>query len=191
MTFIREAGQAQQAAPRELLARATDAHTHIHALLCNLQRGSWWPGRKTKTGAELREALEEFPKLCYECLVLEQVLGLYRGWLEDLPKRQEELTFARERLGQFLHLLREDFMPPGGSKVDLGPGRHFFPGGSRTFDETIDAMLRSVKPETLLEIDQKTQLVIRRQFRSLLQLCLGPGPLSRNCGRPWSNRFAP
>ena len=162
-------------AHRDLLARAADAHTHIHGLVCNLQRGSWWPGRKSKTGAELREALEEFPKLRYECLVLEQVLDLYRGLLEDLPKRQEELTFARERLGQFLQLLREDLAPPGGAKVNLGPGRHFFPGGCRTFDEAIDSLLRSVKPEALEEIDQKTQLLIRRQFRSLLQLCLGPG----------------
>src|SRR5208337_3979161 len=45
-------------------------------------------------------------------------------------------------------------------------------GKCRTFEEAVEALLRGVKPENLLELDQKLQTGIRRQFKSLLQVCL-------------------
>lgn len=172
---IRNIGQAQQSLYHSLLARAADAHAHIHALARNLQKGTWWPGRKAKIAVELRRALEEYPRTRYQGLLREHLLALYRGLLEDLARRQQELTLIGKRLEQFQRLLQEDLTLPSGTKPDLGPGRHFFPAGCRGFDETIDALTRSLPPETLLEMDRKVQPAIRRQFRSLWQLCLGPG----------------
>ena len=94
--------------------------------------------------------------------------------MEDLPAKQKELTFARERLGQLQRLLRDELAKAAGCKVDLGPGRHFFPAGCGTFDEAIDALLRSITPQAFMELDQKVQTAIRRKLRSLMQVSLGP-----------------
>jgi len=157
---------------QELTAKATDAHTHIHALLCNLQKGSWWPGRKTKTAIELRESMEQFPKMRYQSMVLQHVLDLYQILTDSFPKRVEEVGFCRQRLTEFQKTL-EGRSRAGRATIDLGPGRHFLPNNSTTAEDAIESLLRAIKPEELIDLDQKVQSAVRRQFKSLLQVCLG------------------
>jgi hypothetical protein len=156
----------------DLDAKAADAHTHIHALLVNLQKGSWWPGKKAKTGQELRETLQSFPRLRFQALILQQVVEVYQGARETLAKRTEELNFCRTRLTEFQRML-EGWAMAGRTHVELGPGRHFLPQGLRSVDEAIDMLLKAVKHEDLVELDGQVEGIIRKQFRSLLQLCVG------------------
>jgi hypothetical protein len=160
---------------QELAARAGDAHTHIHALLCNLQKGSWWPGRKAKTAAELQASMEEFPKARYQSLILQNVLDVYQGLLDSFPKRLEEIAFCRQKLSEFQKQL--DKQSRGQSKIELGPGRHFLPAGAHSVDEALDHLLRNVKPDDLLELDQKVQSAVRRQFKSMGNVLLSSSDL--------------
>ncbi len=161
---------------QELAAKAADAHTHIHALLCNLQKGSWWPGRKSKTGVELRESMELFPRTRYQALILQHLLDLYQALTDGFPKRIEEIGFCRQRLVEFQKRLEDR---PGASRVriDLGPGRHFLPNQSHDAEEAIETLLKAVKPDELIDLDQKVQSAVRRQFKSLLQVCIGTGDI--------------
>ncbi|MBY0528186.1 MAG: protein kinase [Gemmataceae bacterium] len=172
--MIGEAARTHQALFDELDAHAAEAHAHIHSLVINVQKGSWWPGRKAKTAMELRDSLQRYPKARYQSLVLEQLLSVYKGLLDTWPKRVEEVNFCRQRLGEFQRTLDDPRAMAGrAAKIDLGSGRHFLPNNARSVDEAIDAILKAVKPEDLLELDNKLQAVVRRQFKSLTQLCLG------------------
>jgi serine/threonine protein kinase len=160
---------------QELAARSADAHTHIHALLCNLQKGSWWPGRKAKTAAELQASMAEYPKKRLQCLILQHVLDTYQALLDSFPKRLEEISFCRQKLGEFQKQLDKDTRSR--AQIDLGPGRHFLPAGARDVDDAIDALLRNVKPEDLVELDQKVQSAVRRQFKSMANVLLSTADL--------------
>jgi len=169
--LLAEALRTTRAQLQETTAQATELHAHIHGLAVNLQKGSWWPGRKAKTAVELRQTLEEFPRLGYQALLLRHIVAVYQAALAAVPRRQEEVTFCRQRLGDFQRSLSAG---RARNPSDLGFGEHFLPLAADTIDAAVESLLKNVKPEDLLALDQRVQGLVRRQFKSLAQMCLGP-----------------
>jgi len=155
----------------ELYARAEEAYLTIESSVQELQKGSWWPGRKNKLADDLREALVVYPKARYQALVLECLLEVYQKLLDTLPKKLEEVAFARQRLSDFVKYL-DDRAEAAGAEVHLGPGRHFLPGDCQTVAEAVEAVDRALGSEEMLQLDQKVQAIIRRQYKSLMAVCL-------------------
>jgi hypothetical protein len=158
---------------QEVVGQATELHQHINALAVNLQKGSWWPGRKAKTAAELRETLDQFPRLRFQEQVLRHISGVYQALLGILPRQQEEVAFCRQRLGEFQRTLNSG-RTVGRQSADLGFGEHFLPVSADTVEGAVETLLKGVKPDDLLALDQKIQGLIKRQFKSLVPMCLSP-----------------
>jgi hypothetical protein len=171
--LLAEALRSSRVQLQEAMVQAAERRAYIQGLIVNLRKGSWWPGRMAKTAAELRQTLEQLPRLRFQALVLRHIVAVYQGVLGVLPRRQEEVTFCRQRLGDFQRSL-------GGGRAaernasDPGFGEHFLPMAADTVDAAVEVLLKNVKPEDLLALDQKVQGLVRRQFKSLAQMCLGP-----------------
>jgi hypothetical protein len=155
-----------------LEARAVELQAYVHSLAVRLQKGSWWPGHKARTTAELRQTIAELPRVIYEAQLVRRLLDVYQGLRDTLPTRQEEIRFCRQRLAEFQQKLA------GGRaterKAELGFGEHFLPVAADTVDGAVDRLLHGIKPEDLRALDEEVQGAVRRQFQSLAQLCLSP-----------------
>jgi hypothetical protein len=171
-TMLQEAVEQQQAALNELQTAAEQAYLAIDELLNGLQKGSWWPGRKTRLTEELRQALEQYPKARYEILVLEAVFDLHQALAQKLPKRLEEIGYCRRRLSDWQDSLDETKQPDR-QAADLGPGRHFLPYNSPTVEEAVETLLGRLGSEDLEALDEQVQDAIHRQFKSLTEVCQG------------------
>jgi serine/threonine protein kinase len=168
---------------QELLERAGEAYTVVEEMTQNLQKGSWWPGRTTKLAQDLKEALETYPKTRYQGLVLESLLETYQQIIEKLPKRLEDLKFCRQRLSELQRSLEDRYLPGRPQQavaINLGPGRHFLPGDALSVEDAIETLIRQVRPESMLELDEKVQAIIKRQYKSLLAVCLAANEMFKD-----------
>jgi hypothetical protein len=77
-TMFEELVEQQQGELEEVTNTAEQAYLAIEELLTGLEKGSWWPGRKSRLAEELRHALELYPKARYQILVLEALLDVYQ-----------------------------------------------------------------------------------------------------------------
>jgi serine/threonine protein kinase len=170
VAMLGEIERSHQALLQELEARTLDSHSEVRSLLQQVSKGSWWPGRKAKMIEEIRNNLDLFAKTRYQLVVLECLIAICQKLQESLPQRFQDLSFCRQRLGEFLQAWEE----PAQEDFDLGPGRHFLPGNVTNVADAVAFLLKSVKPDDIHEIDAKVQAVVRRQFKTLLQACMAP-----------------
>lgn len=152
----------------EISARAEEAHLSIGELVSSLQKGSWWPGRMTKMTADLRQSFTLYAKLRYQTLLLESVLDVFEDLVKKLPKRLEEIGFCRQRMTQIYETVDD-----ARRKLEIGVGRAFLPAGVASAEEALESLVGSIRAEDILEIDNKIQAAVRRQFKSLVAACLG------------------
>ncbi|MBL8798358.1 MAG: protein kinase [Planctomycetia bacterium] len=182
-SMLKEVVQQHQPLLQELLDRAGEAYGTIDELTQTLQKGSWWPGRTNKVAQDLKEALETYPKTRYQGLVLECLLEAYQHIIDKLPKRLEDLKFCRQRLSELQRSLEDRPLPGRGPQtpsINLGPGRHFLPGDALSVEDAIESLARQVRPESMLELDEKVQVSIKRQFKSLLAVCLAANEMFKD-----------
>jgi hypothetical protein len=103
-------------------------------------------------------------------VLLAQVRVIYQELREQLPRLQEVINICRQRLGDFQRSFDRG-QPSQRKPVDLGFGEHFLPIEARTFEDAVDTLVKAVKSEDLVALDQKVQCAIRIQFKSLAALC--------------------
>ena len=173
---------------RELQQRAIASYKRIQELIDKPEPGApggGWKTPSTRRGAaasaalatELLELLRLYPKYRYQSLVLQRVNGLYVSLRGQLSDQLREVDFCRARLGELLGLF-------GGAEADRRAGaptagRCLLPQGCKTLDEAVAKIDEAVTAENLQELDRKTQLMLRKQFRALVQVCMTAGSVLR------------
>jgi hypothetical protein len=93
-----------------------------------------------------------------------------RGQLSDQIR---EIGYCRVRLNELLQL----FGVAGGMSPIVG--RQLFPAGANSLENAIEQLDSGVKPADLLQLDQRLQVLIRKQFRALVHVCLSSSNLLR------------
>jgi hypothetical protein len=171
---------------RELQQRAVASYKRIQELIDKPEpgaQGGVWKTPATRRGAaavvaELLELLRLYPKYRFQSLVLQRVTGLYVSLRGQLSDQLREVDFCRARLGE----LRGMFEGSAEANRRAGApsaGRCLLPPGCKSLDEAVAKIDEAVTAENLQELDRKTQLMLRKQFRALVQVCMTAGSVLR------------
>jgi len=54
------------------------------------------------------------------------------------------------------------------------------PGDALSVEDAIETLIRQVRPESMLELDEKVQAIIKRQYKSLLAVCLAANEMFKD-----------
>jgi hypothetical protein len=181
--MVEQALQAQEQLARELQERSVQLHQRITALVekpvSQETKPSplWTFGRKTPTkagniGVELLERLKAYPKCRYQSLILTHINRLYvalRGLLSDQIR---EVGFCRQRLGELAGILKEKPREdkPEGAKHEQA----LLPQGCGDLAEALAQLQQQLGPEDFLAFERQVQALIEKDYRALVQVCLGP-----------------
>lgn len=193
---IEQALQNHETLARELHDRSVLIHQRIHALLesptptpAQTSSSIWKFSRKPAAGekspgAELLELLRSFPKCRYQSLVLHHITRLYVSLRGHLSDEIREIGFCRQRLSELADLLEgkrsplnpeeplPEPEPPAAEEVLL-------PQGCPSLEEAVKHLDDSITGEDLVNFDQKVQVLIRKQFRALVHVCMAASNVIR------------
>ncbi len=159
---------------RELAAKAAGGYARLQAALAPAKPGA---RRPVLPPAEVAELLRGYPKWRFQSLVLQQASAAFlslRGYLSD---ELREINFCRVRLAELQRLLEA---PADAVESEARAGRLVLPAGCKDLAQAVDGFLAGVTPEALLELDVRTQGVIRGQFVALVHVCLASANLLKN-----------
>jgi hypothetical protein len=173
---------------RELHQRAVAAQQRIQEIIDKPdtapQSGSWkTPFTRRGSSApsnqtlELLELLRLYPKCRYQSLVLQRVNALYVSLRGQLSDQLREVDFCRARLGELQTFFEEP--KEAARRADPTAGRCLLPEGCKSLDESVRKIDESVTAEHLHDLDRKMQLLIRKNFRALVQVCMTAGSVLR------------
>ncbi len=131
-------------------------------------------------GADLLELVRSYPRTRYHALVLAQVSKLYvalRGYLSDQVR---EVGFCRQRLGELASYVLpagSEAEPPNTATPQL---RVLLPANCANIDDALELIETSITHDDLLAFDERMQTLIRKQYRALVQVCMGTASVVRN-----------
>ena len=183
---------------RELAERAKGAYARLMTLLAQSNDPRSWPRRGMATPQDVINLLRDYPKCRYQALVLQQVLSVYVSLRGHLTDTLREINFCRVRLGDLASSLSVARAPSAAANngqrtpdrdyaVEVeGPGKFVFRQGCKDLAQAVGEGEAALGPDALLELDGRIQKVIRKQFGSLVQVCLAPANVTRNVARAMS-----
>jgi eukaryotic-like serine/threonine-protein kinase len=128
---------------------------------------------KEAPAAEVVDLLRSYARCRYQALILQQVMTVCVGLRGQLTDQLREIGFCRTRLGELLGLLADPKNVFGPDRLPSKVGRSLIPPGCKTLDEAVQQIEKGISPDDLLALDQRIQPVLKRQFRALVQVCLG------------------
>jgi serine/threonine protein kinase len=176
---LRRAVETYDALAQSLTKEATELYAKLFPLIGTLDTVS--AGKRATLAVEIVELLRTFPKKRYQALLAGQVLTTYRNMVSAAPEYLREVSFCRNRLNEAASLLEQD-SGDGGGPSPFGPGRDLFSGGRRGLNEAAADLIAGLSADDLLELDNRVQMQVRTQFRSVIAFCLestgSPVPLS-------------
>jgi eukaryotic-like serine/threonine-protein kinase len=139
-------------------------------------------GRRTPSGtrgdsaAELLELIRQYPKVRYHALVLQYINRLYVGLRGQLSDQLREVGFCRQRLGELANLL----LPPATAAAEpASSARVLLPVGCDTLDDALAQLEKDITRADLLALDEQIQVLIRQQYRALVNVCMGSAAMVR------------
>ncbi len=185
---VEEALQLHEDLARELQQRAVAAYQRLQDLLSSptallhstpSRRAGFLRRTPTQPGpaVEVLELLRNYPKWRYQSLVLERVNALYLSLRGQLSDQLREVDYCRARLTELLGLLTPT--EANGQRGAPVAGRCLLPSGCRSLDEAVRRLDKAVGPEQLVALDRRVQLVIRKQCRALVRVCLASATVLR------------
>ncbi|MBX9679715.1 MAG: protein kinase [Gemmataceae bacterium] len=188
IAIIEDALHAQETLARELTEKANGLYERIHRMLEVCGNGSgtgsmWGFSKKTPSsipnfGSDLYELMRTYPKLRYQSLVLSHVNRLYVGLRGHLSDQIREVGFCRQRLAELLACLKKDDCSSASSASPSE--QHILPDKCKSLDDAVKQCETSILDEHLFAFDQTAQEMIRKQFRALLEICMGSASVVRN-----------
>jgi serine/threonine protein kinase len=188
-TLIEQALQAQEQIARELSEQAYAAHGGILAIYKAVKsaKGIKAPPRRAgeappNLAAQANELLRTFCKSRYQSLILQRVISIFVSLRGQLSDQMREVGFCRNRLTE----LAKSFGTPTRRMVanltakKTGTVRYLFPTGCRTLEDAVTQLLDSISEEHLNDLDERVEVLIRRDFTALVHVCLTAANLLRN-----------
>jgi hypothetical protein len=125
--------------------------------------------RRAALAGDVLELLRAYPRKRQQAMVAELVLSVYRSMVNTAPEYLREVNFCRGRLADVLAALDD---AAAAEESALGPGHDLFPGGGASLDDAAARLVQSLTVEELLELDNRVQQQVRRQFRAVVSYCL-------------------
>ncbi len=165
---------------RDLKEKAASGYTRLQEYIASSKNGR----KPSLSTQELLELLKSYPKWRYQSLVMQHVISAFLGLRGHLSDELREVNFCRVRLTELLRLLEADGSSPGlrpfpkaGSAADV----QLFPAGCKNLEEAAHTFLGDMDNETMLELDNRVQALLTKDFVDLRQVCLtNTGVLLRN-----------
>jgi eukaryotic-like serine/threonine-protein kinase len=187
-TVVEDALKIQEGLAKELSERAAALYDRIHGIFDKLDKldeksssGSTWFSRKStsssKTGSDVHDLLRVYSKTQYQALLLSAINRLYIGVRGHLSDQLREIGFCRTRLEELACLIRErrSLAPVGPAKFE----QYLLPTGTPTVDELVGFFEKKLTEEEVVGFDETIQTHVRKQYRALLNVCLGPAAVVR------------
>ncbi|HEX3314934.1 MAG TPA: tubulin-like doman-containing protein [Gemmataceae bacterium] len=185
---VEDALKIQEGLAKELSERAAALYKRIHEIFDRIDKvddksssGSTWFSRKTtstsKTGTDVLDLLRVYSKTQYQALLLTAINRLYIGVRGHLSDQLREIGFCRTRLEELAGLIRERR-----TLVSSGPAKFeqfLLPTDAPTLDELVATFEKKLTEEEIVGFDELIQTHIRKQYRALLNVCLGPAAVVR------------
>src|SRR5262249_21689658 len=138
--------------------------------------GSTWFSRKSsaasKTGGEVHDLLRIYSKTQYQALLLTSINRLYIGVRGHLSDELREIGFCRTRLEELSGLIRE--RRTLGCSGPASFDEFVLPTGTDSLDVLVEACEKQLTEEEVVGFDETVQSHIRKQYKALLNVCLGP-----------------
>lgn len=169
-SLIQRTIERQEPLLTEYLNKSNHAHSRVLASIEALAAG---PKRKGGPPTDLPDLLRFYPANRYKALVLQRLLTVYRSLQGNCPEYLREFTYCRARLNDLIKNLQIAPAASAGA-LDLGPGKHLFPAGCRSLDDAVQQLVRGIDAEELLQLDQKAQAVVQKNFKALAHVCTTP-----------------
>ena len=158
---------------RELATKAAGSYGRLQLYLAppkGVRRPPPAPG-------EVAELLRTYPKQRFQALVMQQASAAFLSLRGHLSDELREINFCRVRLNELHRLLEAPGENPEG---EARAGRLVLPAGCKDLSQAVDDFLARLEPDVLLELDERIQAVIRRDFVALVHVCLASANLLRN-----------
>jgi serine/threonine protein kinase len=169
--------QHQETLGKEMEKRMIDEFLRIYNTLAALDKNTVKSNRVLAAIAELEGYLKSYPKWRYQFIVLRQTTrGLIslRGNLND---ELREINFCRLRLVDLLKSLELPVtQSPSGRKEctpERCPEKKLFSSGCQDLEEAVEQVQQALTPEQDDALEERIQIMIRRQFRGLVAVCMG------------------
>jgi hypothetical protein len=174
----------QEALGKELSERAATLYCRIHEIFHRCEKNtekssagssaSLWFGRKSTgsavtSGADLLELLRVYAKAQYQALLLACINRLYISVRGHLSDQLREVGFCRQRLDELAGLLREKKTASRRGEFE----RYLLPPGHTRLEEIISALEEALTDDDVICFDEHIQGHIRKQYKALLNVCLG------------------
>ncbi|HTK76799.1 MAG TPA: tubulin-like doman-containing protein, partial [Gemmataceae bacterium] len=151
-----------------LLRKAAAAADRVHGLLTV-------PHTRPTAPAELSTALEAFPKLRLQGLILRQVAAVYAALRVQLTHALDEIGLCRQHLLSRARALRTE---DEHDRVTGAVSGYLLPPGCTSIDEAADQLVASVTVDERRELDHRIQEHLESEFGGLATACLTPdGPV--------------
>ena len=191
---VEQALQSQEPLAKELLDRSILVHQRLQVLLESppVQEESrtkslWKLGRrnaqdKNNSATELIELLKAFAKCRYQSLILLHVNRLYVSLRGHLSDQIREVGFCRQRLGELIGSLSapgKDF-PRENAKRSVSSEQYLLPEGCTKLEEAIATFDKLIGIQELTVFDQRIQTLVQKEYKALVQVCMGPSNVVRN-----------
>ncbi|MGH7171249.1 MAG: tubulin-like doman-containing protein, partial [Gemmataceae bacterium] len=184
---IEQALQHHEPLARELSNRAAESYGRLHLLISSVARPAASgvfrkasaSSRKMPTFAEARELLRGYPKTLYQSLLLRQGGNVFLTLRGHLADEMREINFCRVRLGELLRML-EAPDAVADSSANSATVRHLFPAGCKDLKEALAHVENQLTTEALHELDAQMEVMLKKQFTALVNVCLTSGNVLKN-----------
>jgi hypothetical protein len=149
-----------------LLRKAAGAAERVYELMSG-------PATRPTAAAELSAALEMFPKLRLQGLVMRQVAAVYGALRVQLAHALEEMALCRRQLEAAAAALRAE--DEQDAAADAGAAGYLLPADCGSLDEAADRLLGAVSREDRRAVDGRAQERLEAEFGGLAGACLTAG----------------
>jgi len=176
--FLQAAIAQQEPLADEFIKRSGEAYLRLNGHIDMLTTAVASKRKAPPVAADIFDLLRIYPTLRLRGLMVQRVLTILRSMRGNCPEYLREFGYCRARL---LDLVRAFEAPlPTDSALNLGPGHDLFPPGCGTLDETVSKFLEQVTEDEMLDLDQRIQTLLRRQFTALVHVCTTAANLLRD-----------
>jgi serine/threonine protein kinase len=185
---VEDALKVQEGLAKELGERAAALFKRVHDILIRSEKvedktpsSSMWFGRKTSSqktnSTDLLEMMRMYAKTQHQAVLLAAINALYIGLRGHLSDQLREVGFCRTRLEELSLLLRDK--KPTTAPRAAEYEKFLLPPGCSQLDELIPLYEGQLTDDDVVSFDERVQGHIRKQYRALLNVCMGPAAIVR------------
>lgn len=175
----------QEGLAKELYDRAGALYTRIKVFTDRFAEANgqastttqWFGRSKGMNPSDLVDLLRAYPKAQFQSLLLQCLNRLYISIRGHLSDQLREVGFCRTRLDELAGYVQEKKTSSIAANVEFE--KHLLPQGCKRLDDVIDQLDAQLVEDDFMVLDDKVQAFIKKQYKALLNVCLGASGMVR------------